>query len=63
VRRLGDWCEIVRQLKNELLAGQSPADKSVSTDTQDIVGIRHQAMTDEKLAVMNFNVCKLAIVL
>lgn len=44
-------------------SGMSYLWDSVSTDAQDIVGIRHQATTDEELAVMNFNVCKLAIML
>jgi hypothetical protein len=30
--------------------GQSPAGKNVSTETEDIVGIRHQATTGEDIA-------------
>jgi hypothetical protein len=32
---------------NELAVGKSPAGKNVSTEAEDIVGIRHQAATGE----------------
>jgi hypothetical protein len=32
---------------NELAVGQSPAGKNVNMEVEDIVGIRHQAMTGE----------------
>jgi hypothetical protein len=35
---------------NELVVGQSPAGKNVSTDAEVIVGIFHQAMTAEDIA-------------
>jgi hypothetical protein len=56
---------------NELVVGQSPAGKNVSTEAEDIVGIRHQATTGEDIAdwkdwvraVVNWRVGKLAIAL
>jgi hypothetical protein len=55
----------------QLVAGQSPAGKNVSTEAEDIVGIRHQAKTGEDTvdredllrAVVNCSVCELAIAL
>jgi hypothetical protein len=35
---------------NESIVGQSPAGKNVSTEAEDIVGIRHQAATGEDTA-------------
>jgi hypothetical protein len=35
---------------NELVVTQSPAGKGVSTEAEDIIGIRYQAMTDEDIA-------------
>jgi hypothetical protein len=35
---------------NELVVGQSPADKNLSTEAEDIVGIRHKATTGEHTA-------------
>jgi hypothetical protein len=32
---------------NELVVRQSPAGKNVSTEAEDIIGIRHQATTGE----------------
>jgi hypothetical protein len=51
-----------------LVLGQSPVGKNVSTETEDIVEIRHQATTDEEradwehlvCAVVNYWVCELA---
>jgi hypothetical protein len=48
-----------------LILGQSPTGKNVSTEAEDIVGIRHQAMTGEYTAdwediifvVVNCRVC------
>jgi hypothetical protein len=34
---------------NELFVRQSPIDKNVSTETEDIVGIRHQTTTGEDI--------------
>jgi hypothetical protein len=55
---------------NELSVGQSPAGKNVGTEEKDIVGIRHQAITEDKAdredlarAVVNCTVCELAIAL
>jgi hypothetical protein len=56
---------------DELVVGQSPAYKNVSTEAENIVRIRHQAMTDEETtdledlvrAVVNFRVCELALAL
>jgi hypothetical protein len=50
---------------------QSPASKDVNTETEDIVGIRHQATTGEDTAdsedlvhdVVNCRLCELAIAL
>jgi hypothetical protein len=36
--------------RNELVVGQSPAGKNVSTEAEDIVGIRHPATTGENVA-------------
>jgi hypothetical protein len=36
---------------NELVVGQSPVGKIASTETEDIVGIRHQATAGEDTAV------------
>jgi hypothetical protein len=54
---------------NELIVGQSPAGKNVSTEADDIVEICHQATTGEDIsdcedllrAVVNCRVCELAI--
>jgi hypothetical protein len=54
---------------NELVVGQLPAGKNVSTEADDIVEICHQATTGEDisdfedlvLAVMNCRVCEIAI--
>jgi hypothetical protein len=35
---------------NELVVGQSPAGNNLSTEAEDIVGIHHQATTDEDTA-------------
>jgi hypothetical protein len=53
---------------NELVLGLPPAGKNVSTETEDIVGIRHHATTDEETSelarvVVNCRVCELAIAL
>jgi hypothetical protein len=68
VRWLLAW-ELV-SWSNELVVGQLPASKNVSTKAEDIVEIRHQAATGEdtadrtfRCAVMNCRVCELAIVL
>jgi hypothetical protein len=53
----------------ELVVGESPAGKNVSTEAEDIVGIRHQAMAGEDTAdledllhaVVNCRVFELAI--
>jgi hypothetical protein len=34
----------------ELVVGQSPAGKNMSTEAEDVVGIRHQATTGEDTA-------------
>jgi hypothetical protein len=36
---------------NELVVRQSPADKNVSVEAEDIVGIHHQATTGEDIAI------------
>jgi hypothetical protein len=51
---------------NELVVVQSPTDKNVSTEAEDIVRIRHQATTGEDTtdlvrAVANCRVCELPI--
>jgi hypothetical protein len=56
---------------NELVVGQSPAGKIVSTEEKDIIEIRHQATTGETTAdrknllraIVNCRVCALAIAL
>jgi hypothetical protein len=56
---------------NELVVGQSPASKNVSTEVEGIVGIRHQATNSEDTAdyedlvraVVNCRVCGVAITL
>jgi uncharacterized UBP type Zn finger protein len=56
---------------NEIVVGQSSADKNVSTEAEHIVKIRHQATTGEDTAnweyivraVVNRSVCELAIAL
>jgi pyrimidine operon attenuation protein/uracil phosphoribosyltransferase len=40
----------VDNLSNELVVRQSPAGKKVSTEAEEIVGIRHQATTGEHTA-------------
>jgi hypothetical protein len=35
---------------SELVVRQSPAGKNVSTEAEDVVGIRHQATTGEDIA-------------
>jgi hypothetical protein len=40
----------VDNLSNELLVRQSPAGTNVSTEAEDIVGIRHRATTVEDIA-------------
>jgi hypothetical protein len=46
---------------NELVVRQSPADKNVSTEAEDIVEIRHQATTGEDTAGWEDLVCPLVI--
>jgi hypothetical protein len=56
---------------NELVVGQSPASKNVSSEAENTVGIRHQVTTgadtadweDLVHAVVNWRVCELTIVL
>jgi hypothetical protein len=56
---------------SELVVGQSPAGKDVSTEAENIDGIRHQATTNEGKAdwedlmhaIVNCRVCELAIAL
>jgi hypothetical protein len=51
---------------NELVMRQSPAGKKLSTEEEDIVGIRQQATTGEDTedcAVVNCRVCELTIAL
>jgi hypothetical protein len=56
---------------NELVVGQLPAGKNMSTEAEDIVGIHHQAVTGVNTAewevlvraVVNCRVCELAITL
>jgi hypothetical protein len=56
---------------NELVVGQSPAGKNVSTEAEDIVRISHLATTGEDIAdwedlargIVNCRVCELAIAL
>jgi hypothetical protein len=57
--------------RNELLVGRSPTSKNASTEAEDIVEIRHQAMTgadttdrnDLVHTVVNCTMCKLVITL
>jgi hypothetical protein len=55
VRRAGGWCEIAVSLRvsgmesswESIVPGQSPTGNNVSTEEEDIVGIRHQATNGE----------------
>jgi hypothetical protein len=42
---------------NELVVGQSPAGKKVSTEAEDIVGISRQATTDEDSKLRRISTC------
>jgi hypothetical protein len=54
---------------NELVLGQSPGGENMSTEAEDIVGIRHEATTGEGIgdwedlvrAVVNSTVCELPL--
>jgi hypothetical protein len=55
-------------LNNELVVGQLPAGKNVSTEAENIVEIRHQATTGENTAdwkdllhaVVHYRMCEIA---
>jgi hypothetical protein len=65
------WVSWVYSLSNEIIVRQLPSGKKLSTEAEDIVGIRHQATTHEDtadceelvLAVVNCRLCELALML
>jgi hypothetical protein len=54
------WVDI---WSNELVVRQSPADKKVSTEVEDIVGMRHQATTGEDIANWQDFMCAVVTVI
>jgi hypothetical protein len=64
-------CYKLDSWSNELVVGESPSSKNVSTEAEDIVGNHHQATTGEDTAdwkvlvctAVNSKVCELAIAL
>jgi hypothetical protein len=56
-------CYKQERWSSELVVRQSPACKNLSTETEDIVGIRHKATTGENIASSEDFMCAVATVI